>query len=277
MAMTSTRNALENLLREVEQDVDDQADDKDLQRLTPSLDKLNADQRAWLSTWGSEGYSSRRRLILALHQMEFWSLGRVPDAWYVHLCSRGVSLSILITSDRRTIYRQDPVDLETARRERQYLAAKYVRPAFRAAFRTLRKDAKEYTDEDQQVDDVDSQQSFAMRPALDELYSKQSKQLLALLDGFKDMDAVDDWLSRLDQGTLGELYRVEPDFDWKIHDRMTAQRTLLEDDRKYEMERELWAATYLLPSFNRAVQRWAEQVDEHVEDGDYEGMETKSI
>lgn len=82
------------------------------------------------------------------------------------------------------------------------------------------------------------------------------------------MTAVDEWLPRLDRGTLGELHKVEPDFDWKIHDRRSAQRVLLRDAEKYARERELWAATYLLPAYNRAVDRWAERADEHREDGE---------
>ncbi|MFC7028810.1 hypothetical protein ACFQH8_18095 [Halomicroarcula sp. GCM10025710] len=147
-------------------------------------------------------------------------------------------LSILITSPNRREWREDPVDQHTAEQERRLWAAKYIRPAFRAAYRTLRKNAQQYTNKSERVEDASETQYFAMRPALDDLYQKQSDLLLSLLDGFEDMAAVDDWLSRLDNGTLGELHMVEPDFDWKIHDSTVAQRVLTVDAEKYERERE---------------------------------------
>ncbi|WP_058997750.1 hypothetical protein [Haloarcula sp. CBA1127] len=264
--------SLDDVLEEVDGDGSVVMDDQ----FTPALDKLNADQRTWLDRWTVEGYESRRELLLSLHQMQFWSLGRVPDGWFVNVCSRPVPLSVVITSEKRNQWREDPVGLATAERERRYLAAKYIRPAFRAAYRTLRTEVNQYTNEQDRVENAEETKHFAMRPALDELYRKQSGLLVSLLDGFEDMRAVDDWLSRLDTGTLGELYKVEPDFDWKIHDRASAQRALLEEGTKYKRERELWGATYLLPAYNRAVERWASQADEHHADetGEHESPRT---
>lgn len=266
MALGTQQSALDDILQEV-RDGDDRSGDPELQ-VTPALDKLNDEQRAWLDRWIVEGYPNRRELILSLHQMQFWSLGRVPDGWFVNVCSKDVPLSVVITSDNRCRWREEPIDQHTAEKERRQLAAKYIRPAFRAAYRTLRKDVQQYTNEAERVDESTDTAFFAMRPALDDLYRKQSDLLLSLLDGFDDMTAVDDWLSRLDKGTLGELHKVEPDFDWKIHDRPIAQRVLLEDSEPYQRERELWAATYLLPAYNRAVERWADEADEHREDAD---------
>lgn len=266
MASGARRSSLDDLLQTVISEDSEGPEN----RFTPALDKLNDDQRQWLNRWTVEGYPDRRELILSLHQMQFWSLGRVPDGWFVNVCSKPVPLSVVITSDNRYEWRENPVDQHTAEKERRQLAAKYIRPAFRAAFRTLRKDAKQYLNEGERVDEATKTEYFAMRPALDELYTKQGTLLVSLLDGFDDMTDIDDWLSRLDQGTLGELHRVEPDFDWKIHDRPTAQRVLLEDGDKYERERELWAATYLLPAYNRAVSNWAVEAEEHHEDEDGE-------
>jgi len=261
------RTSLDEVLQEVREDDHETTGTADVS-FTPSLDSLNQDQYDWLQRWIVEGYDSRRELVLSLHQMQFWALGRVPDGWFVNVCSHPVPLSVAITSENRQQWRADPVGPATAKRERQYLAAKYIRPAFRAAYRTLRADAQQYTNESERVENPDKTEFFAMRPALDELYRKQSTLLVSLLDGFEDMTAVDEWLSRLDRGTLGELHKVEPDFDWKIHDRRSAQRVLLRDAEKYARERELWAATYLLPAYNRAVDRWAERADEHREDGE---------
>ncbi|NLV08289.1 hypothetical protein GOC83_19415 [Haloarcula rubripromontorii] len=262
--MRNPRTPLDEILLDVQ--IDDGATAAVDVSFTPALDKLNDHQRTWLSTWTETGYESRRELLLSLHQMQFWSLGRVPDGWFVDVCSKPVLLSVVITSENRYRWREDPVDLATAADERRQLAAKYIRPAFRTAYRKLRTEAQQYTNESERVEDVDSTAFFAMRPALDELYRKQSDLLVSLLDGFDDMTAVDDWLSRLDKGTLGELYKIEPDFDWKIHDRPSAQRVLLIDEPKYEQERVLWGAVYLLPAYNRAVERWAEEADEHRED-----------
>lgn len=275
MASGSGRSSLDGLLDDVRQ-AENEPDAETETSVTPALDKLNEDQRQWLQRWTVEGYTDRQDLLESLHQMQFWSLGRVPDGWFVEVCTRPVPLSILITSPARHEWREDPVDQHTAEQERRLWAAKYIRPAFRAAYRTLRKNVNQYTNEHERIEDATSTKHFAMRPALDELYRKQSDLLLSLLDGFEDMNAVDDWLSRLDNGTLGELHTVEPDFDWKIHDSAVAQRVLTEDAEKYKRERELWGATYLLPSYNRAVERWAETADEHHEEesGDHQPART---
>ena len=232
--------------------------------VTPALDVLARDQREWLDQWLSDGYSDRRDLIFALNQMQVLSLGHVPDGWFVSAASGSVELSILITDPReRRRWREDPPSLEKALEERRAQAAKFIRPAFRAAQRDLRGDAQQFTgDRELSEDDVDRQQHFAMRPALDDLYTRQVRALRDLLDGFTSMAGVDDWLSDLDRATLGELAEVEPDFDYKIHSRESAQRVLLRSEDKYERERQLWCATYLLPAFNRAITRWRERADE---------------
>jgi hypothetical protein len=274
--MPGSRTPLDDILRDVQTDTDRPTAAVDVS-FTPALDKLNDHQRTWLSNWIDAGYDSRRDLLLSLHQMQFWSLGRVPDGWFVDVCSKPVPLSVVITSENRFQWREDPANPGTAKAERRQLAAKYIRPAFRTAYRKLRTEAQQYTNEGERVEEVDSTAFFAMRPALDELYRKQSDLLLALLGGFEDMAAVDDWLARLDKGTLGELHRVEPDFDWKIHDQRGAQRVLLTDDPKYAQERELWGAVYLLPAYNRAVERWAEEADEHREDNTGETKSSRTM
>lgn len=273
MASAQSQNPLDRILRGVITDGETDAP----ALFTPALNKLSDDQRDWLHHWTRDGYDSRRDLITSVNQMQFWSLGRVPDSWYKGICSKHVLLSVLITSDRRTMWREDPVDLETAKEERRMLAAKYIRPAFRAAFRELRTDAKQYTNEEERVDSVESQPYFAMRPALNELYERQSRALVQLLDGFDSMDDVDDWLSRLDGATLGELAKVEPDFDWMIHRRQSNQTVLLGDTSAYERERELWASVYLLPAYNRAVGVLGHHADEHREDEQRERMQPKQL
>ncbi|MFC7026357.1 hypothetical protein ACFQH8_00135 [Halomicroarcula sp. GCM10025710] len=273
MASGSGQSSLDGLLDGVRERETNAGTDVSI---TPALDKLNEDQRQWLQRWTIEGYTDRRDLIVSLHQMQFWSLGRVPDGWFVEVCSRPVPLSILITSPNRREWREDPVDQHTAEQERRLWAAKYIRPAFRAAYRTLRKNAQQYTNKSERVEDASETQYFAMRPALDDLYQKQSDLLLSLLDGFEDMAAVDDWLSRLDNGTLGELHMVEPDFDWKIHDSTVAQRVLTVDAEKYERERAV-GRDVSAPSYNRAVDRWAGEADEHREDDGAESQPSRTM
>lgn len=267
---SSTEGSRESALDEIRRDVMEGRESTSL--ITPALDVLARDQRDWLSTWLEDGYEDRRELLFSLHQMQVLSLGHVPDGWFVSAASGTVELSILITDERaRQRWRDDPPSLEQARRERRAQAAKFIRPAFRHAQRDLRGDASQYHGSNKFTEeDVDRQQHFAMRPALDDLYTRQVRALRDLLDGFAGMSAVDEWLSDLDRAALGELAEVEPDFDYKIHSRDAAQRVLLRSEEKYLRERQLWGATYLLPAFNRAVTRWrerAEETDETRSDG----------
>jgi hypothetical protein len=273
---TSSRTPLDEALRNVRAgDVEGEGT-----RWLPSLDKLTDDQATWLREWVQEGYDSRRELILESHQMQFWTLGRVPHQWYADVCSSNVPISILVTSDRRYNYRDRPVDLDQARKERRLLAAKYVRPALRAAYREMRENAKQYTNEDERMDSLDGQSFFAMRPVLDWLYRQQADRLLRFLNGFDDMDDVDVWLDELNHAHLGELSNVggAEDFDLKVvSGGSPVEDVLMRTERKYERERELWAATYLLPAFNRAVTKALRIADEHKEDEVGGGLETKGI
>lgn len=270
---SSTSEESESALDEIQRDV--LAGSESTSSITPALDVLARDQRHWLRRWLDEGYDDRRELLFALHQMQVLSLGYVPDGWFVSAASGSVELSVLITDEReRRRWRDDPPSLEQATRERRAQAAKFIRPAFRHAQRDLRSDAKQYTEDNEvSAEDIDQQRYFAMRPALDDLYCRQVRALRDLLDGFAGMSAVDEWLSDLDRAALGELAEIEPDFDYKIHSQTPAQRVLLRSEEKYVRERQLWASTYLLPAFNRAVKRWRERADETNEQRS-EGMHT---
>lgn len=254
----TSRTVLDEALRRVK------SGDPPTDRYAPALDNLHAAQQAWVRRWNDDGFQDRRGLILALHQLQVWTLGRIPAAWFHEVATNDVLLSVCIVSDRRRLYRKDPVDLEAAEAERRILAAKYVRPAVRVAYRNLRSSANQYLDDEGGVDDPEEQPFPALRPALLEWYVKQARRLVELLNGFSSMDAIDDWLAGLDEATLGALDQVEPDFDWKVHQREVHKQVLLEDVQKYRRERERWAAAYLLPAFNRAIERLAHEADEHL-------------
>lgn len=107
------RTSLDEVLQEVREDEHETTGTADVS-FTPSLDSLNQDQYDWLQRWIVEGYDSRRELVLSLHQMQFWALGRVPDGWFVNVCSHPVPLSVAITSENRQQWRDDPVGPATA-------------------------------------------------------------------------------------------------------------------------------------------------------------------
>lgn len=271
-ADTPAESALDRIRRDVE------TDESDGERLVPALDKLNRDQREFVEGWVQDGYRDRRELILSLSQLQLWTLGRVPHGWFREMASQNVPLSILITDeDRRRVYRRRPCDLETAKKERRLWAAKYLRPACRAAFRELRREAKQYTNPDERVADLNEQTYPAMRPVFGELYRNQTEALVGLLNGFDNLDAVDRWLSDLDRAHLGELAKVKPDFDWELLQSPTSEAVLTGSEFKHEQERMQWAAAYLLPAFNRAVSVLARHADEHREDAGPQDQEKKQL
>lgn len=273
--MATSTSVLDQIRLTVETDEDTDEDDG---RLVPALDKLNRDQKAFIRSWVQDGYRSRRELILSLSQLQTYTLGRVPDGWYRAVATENVPLSVLITSEQRKAYRHDPIDLDAAKEERRLWAAKYLRPACRAAFRELRREAQQYTNEDERVNDPDEQSHPAMRPVMGELYRTQTEALLSLLDGFDDHDDVDEWLADLDRAHLGELAKVKPDFDWEVYQSTTADRVFTSDAYKYKQERMQWAAAYLLPAFNKAVSVLARHADEHREDdNDVQDLEKSQL
>lgn len=233
---------------------------------TPSLDALNGDQDTWRQQWVEEGYADRQALLHALNQLQFLSLGRIPDGWYFEVARRPVILSVVITSENRLEWRDEPVSLSKAHDERARLHSKYVRPAFRAAYRELAAEVKQYTNEGERVtgNDLD-EQPFALRPVMVELYAKQTDRLAGWLDGFDTTSEIDHWLQRFDDACRGQMHHIKADWDWEVRSNPVMERVLTSDEPAYERERELLAARYLLPALNRAVRYQAHRADEHRE------------
>ncbi|WP_435143711.1 hypothetical protein [Halobaculum sp. P14] len=220
-----------------------------MQSAHPAQDKLHRDQRDLLERWEQRGYTSRTALLKDLLESAWLSLGRVNPNWYAEVARDDVLVSCLVTSDRRTRYRPNPVDLEAAQRHRRRLAKKYLRPACRAGFREIRADAAEYVQEDNRVNLADVSM-FAMRPAIEWLKQKQEIALDQFLAGFGSEDRLDRWLHRFDEVTLGQSHRIESDLDWRIELEEAAKRILLEDSgrRAEERRREDMAARIVLPA-----------------------------
>ncbi|WP_168216075.1 hypothetical protein, partial [Halorussus marinus] len=187
-----------------------------------------------------------------------------------------VVLSCVITSEKRRHYRQTPVSLDAAATVRRRMAKKFIRPACRAGYRTLRKDAGEYVQEDNRVD-VEDVSMFAMRPSLQTLKDRQTVALRKLLDGFESEDALDTWLHHLDDVTLGELDRIDADLDWRLEMERTARDVLLGDRSDHARQREQLAAFYLLPAFSLTPALQLERAQELREDPDKQRLEETQI
>lgn len=238
----------------------------------PSQDKLHEDQLEALTAFVKDGYASRRAFLEGLHDMIWHSLGRLDGNWFAELGRDDAVLSVVITDDsKRTRYRDDPVSLAAARRSRRRIAKKFVRPAFRAAFREMRANADEHILEDERTNPQDASM-FAMRPSMEFLRERQRNRLRDLLDGFADRDALDRWLHRLDGVTLGEIDRVDPDIDWRIEMQPVTERALLGNQYRHERQRETFAAFYFLPACAYTPQLLLDRAKELREDPDTKDM-----
>ncbi|WP_435065945.1 hypothetical protein [Halobaculum sp. EA56] len=245
--------------------------------VTPALTNLHESQRAWLRRWRTEGFGSRRELLLALHQLQVWTLGRVPSGWFKQVATSDVLLTVAITDEReRRRYRDNPVDLKAAESERDLLASKYIRPRVRRAWRDLRPAAQEVTNEEQRkrFEDPEKQPFPAMRPRLYQRYVDQADATVRLLDGFRSLEHVEVWLEDLDEAGLGLIEQLVPDLDWKIRRNDVIEDMLVHErhESKFVAERELWVAKYLLPTWNAAIRAIARDADEHGEDTREKGL-----
>ena len=248
--------------------------------VTPALTNLHESQRAWLRKWRTEGYRDRQDLLLALHQLQVWTLGRVPSGWYKEVTTSPVMISVTITDEHERLrYRDNPVSLEDAEAERDLLASKYIRPRVRRAWRDLRPAANEVTNEEQRkrFEDPQKQPFPAMRPRLYQRYVDQADCTVRLLDGFATMEHVEEWLEDLDEAGLGLIERLIPDLDWKIRRNDVISDMLVHErhEEKYASERELWVAKYLLPTWNAAIRAIARDADEHGEDTREKGLDPR--
>jgi hypothetical protein len=250
----------ETVLPEME---DLEAEDDGPESYRPALEALSREQREALEEFKLEGVETREELLEWLLRLEYRTLGRLPDFWYYRLATRPGALAVVLTGDERASYGERDstnVTLEEAASYRRRLVARFLRPACRDAFRELRTSATEYLDD--QRPDPERMAATAMRPALNESYQLQVGALESLLEGFDDMDGLEDWLHELDRATFGEIKAVEPDLDYKLLDNRTARRIMLRSEDRYVNARERLAGRYFLPATNISVRTLAARAGE---------------
>jgi len=237
-------------------------DDDELQPTRPALANLNEQQLEALREFRDEGVEHRPELLRWLLRLQFRTLGRLPDYWYHHVATDPTALACVLTGENRGAYGEKDGTKVTAREAwaaRRRLVAKYLRPACRDAFRTLRPKATEYLDDEK---DPDKMAALAMRPALDEHYQRTERALAQFHRGFETEDALDEWLHQLDLATFGAIKAVESDFDYVLLTDESAPDLYLSDAERYVEARESIMARYLLPATNVAVRELAERAGE---------------
>ncbi|GGL26124.1 hypothetical protein GCM10009037_07190 [Halarchaeum grantii] len=231
-----------------------------------------------------EGFTSRRAVIRWGQRVAVRTLGQVPQDRYRQLArsfkpdnnaQEGVLLAAFLRSGART----RDLDDEVARGLRERWAADVLGTVSVRAFRSIRKDAGEYIgdSEDDGSSDVGydpASQSFAMRPALSELDDVQADTLGMLLGGLEDRRQILDWGDYLTSATRGEP--VDPDlgtgaFVPKCYRESSTVRALTDPGEEYERFREMFAAKWLLPAFNRGVRDLTNRTAEEPDGGDDSG------
>ena len=223
------------------------------------------------------GFASRTEILRWLRRLITRTLGEVDTGFYRQMSTqfRGLAndgrertlLAALLREDAR-VRELDPDVIDRLRHE---LVVEFIEPAFHRAFRSLRKSATEYVDEDGDSSDHNplKQRYIAMRPALDELDSLQEQALETLLAGFADRRHIRQWGTVLELATHGEI--SEGFIQRATRERSThALLTASEPTPAQQRARVLFAAHYLLPSMNRGVRELRDRTKEepHAEQED---------
>lgn len=220
-------------------------EDEEIPTFRPALDRYIEDVERELERWRS-GYEDREALLEGLHRIAFISLGRL-DGDFFRAFGQERALVVCFVDQI------DEIDDAIAEAERRTLAAVYLRPAIRTAYRRLRRETNEYVgQQDTEPVDADALEFFAARPRMSELYARQARALESFIDGFDDGAAVDRWADRLDLATYAQhdsLLDVEAELS-------TIERAVLLDETEGAVaERWIQAIEYLLPAFNRSIRR----------------------
>jgi hypothetical protein len=254
------------VIREVLGDVEQGRDDA-LGSVRPALQKLSLDAHDLIHGSAEKdvpglkgGFSDRAELIQWEQQLAIRSLGEVPMFLY-----QGIASQLASANERpiaQALIAGSGMNTRTAEHWRTRVRERVVLPAFDRAFRQLRTSATEYAtgaDEDDAHQPL-KQRYIAMRPGLDELNKWQRSALDPVLseDGFEDGDAILDWLPIVVNATHGEEIRLPDDetiavseFVARVHDR-DPWRELMTDPERQRI-REVWAARFLIPTFNAGV------------------------
>lgn len=225
----------------------------------PALVKFVADGRELRESF-LEGFADRREILDWAQQLTVRTMGMIPEAIFEALAdalrpkteegrrSNRLGLDLLLTEEQR----QRPLDVSGVREWREQFAANVLADRLHAAFRTLRRDATEYTDPSDDAGtnvDLESEQNPAMRPILSELDDRQAAALDGLLSGMDSPAEILEWGEAAELATFGEL---EASFVRRALRERTTKRALTGGER-YSLTRELLAATFLIPAFNRAA------------------------
>ncbi|EMA59923.1 hypothetical protein [Halorubrum kocurii] len=220
------------------------------------------------------GFGSRREVLLWTQELAVRTLGEMPQEWFHQMARqfRGVPASeherTLVSALLRPQYRTRDLAEAKAREFRRQLSARTIRPAAHRAFRELRADAGEYVDDGSADQHAPGKQQYvAMRPAIHELHENQRRTLKRVLDGFEDREAILDWGHDLELATHGE---IDEAFVTRCYGEQSTRRLLTGTDQSERRGRELFAAHYLIPVYNRGVRdlagRAKEQADEQREE-----------
>jgi len=264
--------------RASDRDEDDESREPETYR--PALVKLTDDVEALQSDL-YDGFADRRALLEWLQQLSVRTLGEIPQRVFWSFArqfvldqlvgfEQGTLLAAVIRPAERD--RQLPEDAVEELRER--FVATQVRPAYHRAYRELRKDATEYVDETDEdtAHDPGRQRHPAMRPALRELDDWQQRALSELLAGFDEPREILDWGTTVEHATYGELAELEPpawaddfdgasglsatgerDFIERCYREASARAVLCADGVDAAELREVFAAFWIVPAFNRGV------------------------
>jgi len=238
----------------------------------PALVRLKLDLEQ-LETELYDGFGRRRDVLDWMQRLCVRTLGRTRQEFIEGLGRqfRGrvddrrerVLLSALLVPAAR----ERDLDAEVVKELRERLNATVLAPAYHRALRHLRKDAGEYIDSAQESTasghDPQVQRYIAMRPAVDELDDNQSNVLETVLDGFDEPADILEWGRDLELATHGE---IPDDFTRRCYVEQSTRRMLLSGARADERARELFAATYLMPAFNRGVRDLVGRAGEQPDD-----------
>jgi hypothetical protein len=240
----------------------DVADITEIETVRPALVTLTRDVRRMQADLLA-GFDNRRAVLSWCQRLTVRTLGTLGDDFYRELSRqfRGSEEGVLLAAFLTPAARTRDLDEDVARELRERLLARRLDPAFRTAFRHLRKDAGEYIDEagDGDAHDPTRQQHLAMRPSLTEIDEYQADALDRLLDGLADTSEILDWSKVLVLATHGE---VERDFLARCYLEGSTQALLTGTDPVDRRGRELFAAYHLLPRFNAGVRDLAGRAGE---------------
>ena len=206
-----------------------------------------------------EGFSRRRELLEWSQAVSVRTLGVIEDRIWRKLGSQfasdggreGTLLKALL--EPRAVRRRGSVISDGTRQElRERFIAAFIAPAFREAFRHLRKDAGEYVSPGEELDPHDprNQQHIAMRPSLSEIDRYQEETLAELLDGFGSSREILEWSDRITIATHGE---TGEGFLESCYLEESARAILLGETDADRRAREHFAAYHVIPRFNAGI------------------------